>query len=653
MALDGPCGGVFTSRAPQAEPKPRRPSIGPSDSVGESQRLPRRQALKLLGAAGLAFLAHCTGADRKAPTTRTSEAEASDWENPATWGGSPPGPSDVVVISRKVTLRSDAHVAGVVIEPRGHLVFHPGRSVTLQSTGNVVVLGRLTMRPARPTTLHRLVFSDVDESGFVGGGMDVLDSDVGLWVMGAGVLDLAGAGKVPWTRTAGAVAPGATVIELERNPAGWAVGDEIVVTPTIGPSTADHFLAYDVATVDAIHGRSVTLSQPTRHDHPAVEVGRDKVMTAEVLNLTRNVGIEGTPGGRTHVFIRSSRPQAVKHIVIRHVGPRQPDEKGATAFVLGRYGIHFHHAEDGSRGSLVEGVVVRDAGSHSFVPHMSHGVTFRDCIAHDVVEGPYWWDLGDSTDETVWDHCVASLVQSDPPFRGYSLSGFTLGKGDGNVIRSCVSVGVQGNVTSSGFMWPNSVAEGIWTFEDNVAHNNRVLGIYTWQNTPNVHVVSRFIGYHNVRAGILHGAYRNPYTYEDSILYGNLERSLIVFALNGARTPEHISFHNVLFDGAGLHDYEVTTAGHALPAELPVRFVRCEFKGYGRAGFSLTATKSDRVPDLFSLEDCTYEANEFWLERAINPDAVVEVEGDGLGSIVLRRYDQPGTFVPEWNASVT
>ena len=53
------------------------------------------------------------------------------------------------------------------------------------------------------------------------------------------------------------------------------------------------------------------------------------------------------------------RPQALAHTEIRHVAP------GA----IGRYGLHFHLCADGSRGSVVEGVVIRDAESHAFVPH--------------------------------------------------------------------------------------------------------------------------------------------------------------------------------------------------------------------------------------------------------------------------------------------
>ena len=130
-------------------------------------------------------------------------------------------------------------------------------------------------------------------------------------------------------------------------------------------------------------GRS-TSTAPLEHDHP--EIGNpfgDDVYTAEVLNLTRNVRIEGTgnhtpsfqphQNGRAHViFLATEQPQTVKYIELGHLGPRRADKK-FTEGVKGRYPLHFHHAKDGSRGSLIEGVVARQSGNRAFVPHASHG----------------------------------------------------------------------------------------------------------------------------------------------------------------------------------------------------------------------------------------------------------------------------------------
>src|SRR5258708_24804180 len=97
---------------------------------------------------------------------------------------------------------------------------------------------------------------------------------------------------------------------------------------------------------------------------------------------------------------------------------------------------------EGSRGSVIDGSVGRECGSHAFVTHVSNGVTYRNCITHDTFEDAYWWDRSDRsgiggppTDDVLYDRCVASLVRTDPPFRGFRLAGFFLGAGTGNVAR--------------------------------------------------------------------------------------------------------------------------------------------------------------------------------------------------------------------------
>jgi len=72
------------------------------------------------------------------------------WSDPKTWGGGAvPGASDTPIIDRQILLDVDASVAGLEIGPTGSLVFDPNANRTLTSRRNVVVRGRLTMRPAR------------------------------------------------------------------------------------------------------------------------------------------------------------------------------------------------------------------------------------------------------------------------------------------------------------------------------------------------------------------------------------------------------------------------------------------------------------------------------------------------------------------------
>jgi hypothetical protein len=628
----------------------------PSSTTHAPRRLTRRRFLRLAGW-GLVGGAIAS----RFPTAwagRKKRRRLKRWSDPDSWrGGRVPRPKDVAVIRGKVLLDRNVRVAGVVVRPGSVLIFDPRKNRTLETTGNVVVDGKLVMRPRNQHVVHRLLFRGVEEGRFVGDGMRVLQSDVGLWVMDHGRLDVRGTPKLAWTRTVGSVGAGASSIELQEDPVGWAVGDEIVLTPTGSPAMADHSTQYDQTTIAAISGRSVQLSGATAFAHPAVDLAPGVRATTEVLNLSRNVQIEGSPLGRAHVFIHAMHPQFVQNAAIRHVGPRQPSPDGDTDPVLGRYGLHFHHCENGSRGSVVSGVVVREAGAHAFVPHVSHGITFTDCISHDTFEDAYWYDprpAGDGkvtappTNDVLYDRCVASLVRTDPPYNP-QISGYVLGAGTGNVARRCVGVGVQGRKTTSGFFWPKSSEGGVWGFEDCLAHNNVADGIFAYQNESSGHVISRFHAYHNGNVGIDHGAYRNRFVYEDSILYGNLSGAVMIHALSDP--PPHMRMLRLLCDGGGLSDYAVVMVRHFIDGD-PVEITGCTFRGYKKAAFACTFNENVQ-PDRAVLTDCTFEGNQFWLESNIHPGTAIRVQDSVLGNITLRRWDQPGVLQPEWNASVT
>ena len=160
----------------------------------------------------------------------------------------------------------------------------------------------------------------------------------------------------------------------------------------------------------------------------------------------------------------------------------------------------------------------------------------RGTIAYDVFDDAYWWDRPpkgerdperrsvNDTHDLLIDRAVAARVAIHPSFRGFRLNGFTLGDGhqDSLTLRDSVAVGIQGNRASSGFHWPE-VGRTMWNFDGNIAHNNKVNGIFVWQNNSNPHQIKRFVAYHNGGAGVDHGAYGNNYQYSDLFLFGNGE----------------------------------------------------------------------------------------------------------------------------------
>lgn len=488
-------------------------------------------------------------------------------------------PNAVPLVPASSITQGDNTIAGLVrsssleVEPGRTLRFDPTADTTLEVTGNLVVHGRLQMRP-RPGVEHVLRFVDVDESAFVGGGLDPLETDVGLWVMGDGVLDVVGARTEAWNRSGASPS--------------WSRHDEVVVAPVEpGDFEPKPFTQGDV--VPEFAGRR-----------------------AEVLNLTRNVRIEGTPGGRAHVFIRSTRPQTIKYATLRYLGPRQVDGE-STASVLGRYGLHFHHCHAGSEGSIVEGVVVRDGGAHAFVPHMSHGITIRDCIAYEVFDEAYWWDPHERTDDLLIDRCVAAGVHFDPEFRGFRLAGFFLGLGKRVQLQRCVAFAVHGARNAAGYLWPEAPS-GLWRFRNNLAHNNDAAGIFVWQNVREPHRIRGFTAYNNGIAGIIHGAYSNSYHFRDLDLRDQ-ETGIELIAAGRPDLQGHPQ------SWKDVEAQRLLVKAHGLPSEAPVLFLRCSFSA------GVTIEDAEIEPGALDFVQCGLEPADFDV-AAMHAATVVRVQRD-------------------------
>lgn len=342
----------------------------------------------------------------------------------------------------------------------------------------------------------------------------------------------------------------------------------------------------------------------------------------ELLNLTRNVQIEGTPEGRAHVFIRSTEPQTIRFAAIRYVAPDLADAavRARDQDETGRYGLHFHHNGEASRGSLVEGVVVRDAGNHAFVPHGSHGITFRDTIAYNTASAAYWWDPtsrlkpNNSTNDTTYEHAIAALVRTTDG----RDSAFQMGEGNNNTVVDSVAVGVQtGGPDNSGFGWPGT-EQGVWNFRNNLAHNNVSHGIFVWQNSTDNHVIDGFTAYYNAKSGVAHGAYRNSYTYRNLVLLENDERRGGAVAIEShavGRPSSDGSVEMQLWEGITTGGAVLRTSGHAQDPEAPVRFVDCDFS-------TVILAEGPGHYSIYEFVDCGIEPEDIAIEF-MHPDSVL------------------------------
>jgi hypothetical protein len=541
------------------------------------------------------------------------------WSDPSSWpNGQLPVPESDVTVSgtEPLVLDTSIQVNSLTIQEEATLILSEENSVSLQSKGNIIVHGLLQITPANADVNHQIQITGAVESNFVGGGMMPLDSDPGLWVMGAGRLNIEGTKRTPWIRVDSDVVAGSNTLHLSKEPVGWRVGDELMVTPTSSIANPDKELNptfnswghHELRFIQTIEGQTITVSSPFTFAHPLVEVEPNRFFGAEVANLTRNVRIEGMPPainyprttlppsglpGRSHIFIHNTVPvaQRVKGVAIRYMGPRKAVGPNDSTFVLGRYGFHFHHCMDNSRDVFIKDVVVRDCGSHSFVPHSSHGTMWCECIAYNVTETPFWWDPEGSehdrrTDDTMIQRCLVAQVKFDGA--SPALNGYLLGMGKGNSLIDSVACGVQGTSTAAGFRWPSSSngdPHNTWTFTGNVAHNNKRHGVRAWQNDKNIHEISNFVAYHNFASGIDHGAYRNAYFWHDVCLYGNgllggpswiqHSNSLLDFGITG-----RAEMRDIRVDGAGITQSVMLIPRHGMPPHTPVLFIGWSVKEY-------------------------------------------------------------------------
>jgi hypothetical protein len=467
------------------------------------------------------------------------------------------------------TLNSGNYPAGFTVPAGQTWALNPDADTTITSGGNIIVLGTLEMRPANGDVDHLIQFTGINESNFVGGGMDVIGSDVGLWVMGAGRIILEGESKPAWS--------------YNWQPS-WA-GDEVLAAP----NTPGNYSNFPVVT-----------STPAPN-----ALG----YSTELLNLSRNVRIEGTPQGYTHVFIRSSKPSSIKNAAFRYVAPNPANFSPGTDST-GRYGLHIHMSADGSRGTVVDGLVIRDANNHAFVPHGSHGVTFRNTIAYNVKSEAYWWDdpapgVTNHSNDVVFDRAVAARVTDAPGGNHHRLTAFYLGAGNNLTVTNSVAVGVQrdSGANRSGFLWPEA-SDATWNFRNNRAHNNDTNGIHVWQNNSNAHLIDGFIAYYNSQAGVNHGAYLNAYVYKNLVLLNN-GVAVISHALGKPQgNVDTQIWANLKTNGATLY-----IEHHTLEATKPVRFVDCDFG-------EVVVDDAKAEPSEYDFIRCGLEPSDFDLSGA-------------------------------------
>lgn len=589
-----------------------------------------------------------------------TSVQSGAWSDGSTWStGAVPEPwADVsIAVDHIVTVDQSADIFGMDLA--GELVYATDASIMVRSRANVVVTGTLRMG-WDSSVQHELRFVEVDESAMLGASMTVLETDVGLWVMGEGRLLAEGAEKRGWTNSVGGIEAGTSQVEVV-DALGWMVGDAIVISPTKGDREDEldnNYGGFHEATITEVDGNVVTFDTPTTNDHPHVN---DK-WTAEVMNLTRTVVIGGVDyEHKPHVFFHSAKPSHLRFVEVVNVGPGVVFDDGwdVDGQVLGRYGLHWHHNGDGSIGTIVEGVSLHRFGNKGYVPHVSHGITFRDTIAYDGGDAAYWWDANDPSHDILWDTTIGAKI-------GSPNGVYFLGTGDNVEVRNSVAVGSLVKSNSGGFEWENNDT-GSWEFTGNIAHNLRGNGIRVWQNTQENHVLSDFAVYYVDDIAVRIGAYINNYHLKNFELYGFGEAGLELLSVprqphHGLARPAGLIVENAVIDGAGISPGpSIAFRNSAKPGTWPILVRNVDIRG--RSGQEepaiwLFEEANDKKVDLINVTIGDGPTPDFLLAN----DSTTG-EGDGQSWLRIQNDDEsyrlrPGDqnldagaeFIDAWNA---
>lgn len=230
-----------------------------------------------------------------------------------------------------------------------------GAGVRLQ--GNLRTdAGTIGMRPG-----SSLEFIGADPNAYVGGGTGYASEyaqDFGIWIGLDGVLDISGTPKVSWNRSG--VDPT------------WLSTDQLWVSPTAsGDTTPRRWFPGDAIPLDS------------------------NSVKAEVMNLTRDVVIKGP----AHIHIHSNKAQRIEYCLLEAMGITTVAAGGPVA---ARAGLFLEQTS--AVGTLIRGVAAINCG-RVFVPHLSHGLTYTDCVVLNSDSEGFWWKEGDSTNNLTVDRC--------------------------------------------------------------------------------------------------------------------------------------------------------------------------------------------------------------------------------------------------------
>ncbi len=363
--------------------------------------------------------------------------DSGDWSDPTIWQtGAVPAIGDRVLIPEGawVTYSSIDVTEFFTVRVDGKLAFAPNAdsqmifdTMVVTPTG-IVEVGTLD-QPVQAAHTVDLIIAD-------NGPIDVAWDPTLLsrGIVSHGEMKIHGAQKFSHAKVAVDPMAGDTSITMAAAPAGWVVGDTIVIAGTRHEAwkwdnsirTVTYNMPEDEERIiTAINGNVVSFDGPLVHDH---DTPRPDLKTS-VANYTRNVRIRTenptVPSSqRGHVMFMHSDNLDVRYAAFHELGrtdksvrsfpvgkfnPVMPDSNAQ-----GRYPLHLHRTgfADLNNPSMVVGNAVYGSPGWGYVHHDSNAI-FSNNASYDTFGAGYVAETGNETGS--WDENIAIFARGFSP----------------------------------------------------------------------------------------------------------------------------------------------------------------------------------------------------------------------------------------------
>lgn len=331
------------------------------------------------------------------------------WSDPATWGGSVPGPGDAAVIpaGQVVLLDTAAHVASLRID------------------GELLCLDKDLGLTAEWIAVHGLFECGSEHSPYEqelvvtltgpDDGDDIMGmGDKFLAAMAGGALELHGERRVSWTQLAATAPAGATSISVV-DAVDWREFDEIVIAPGHEATAEGEVVTLTEVSAD---GLALDFAPALTYQHwgeqSTYDNGAGTTWTlderAEVGLLSRNIRIQGDDSAATdsgfggHMMSMFGSRAHVEGVELYKLGQKQK---------LARYPFHWHLVQE-APGQYIRNSSIHRSFNRCVTVHGTHDTLVADNVCYDFIGHGYFLEDGIEQRNT-FDHNLGIWARKPQP----------------------------------------------------------------------------------------------------------------------------------------------------------------------------------------------------------------------------------------------